>query len=62
MCAETTWFGNCHSYSNAVVFDGSGHSLAADDDNRKKRLPHQIIGSNRHGMLLKPDIKKLLQL
>ena len=35
MCEETTWFGNCHSYSNAVVFDG---------------------------MLLKPDIKKLLQL
>ena len=53
MCAETTWFGNCHSYSNAVVFDGSG---------QKKRLPHQIIGSSRHGMLLKPDIKKLLQL
>ena len=23
----------------------------------EKRLPHQIIGSSRHGMLLKPDIK-----
>ena len=55
MCAETTWFGNCHSYSNAVVFDGSGHCLAADDDNGKN-------GCSRHGMLLKPDIKKLLQL
>ena len=41
-----------------LFFDGSGHCLAADDDNRKKRLPHQIIGSSRHGMLLKPDIKK----
>lgn len=58
MCAETTWFGNCYSYSNAVVFDGSSHSLAADDDNGKKRLPHQIIGSSRPGMLLKQGIKE----
>jgi hypothetical protein len=45
MCAETTWFGNCHSYSNAVVFDGSGHSLAADDDNRKNGCLIRLSGA-----------------
>ncbi len=45
MCAETTWFGNCHSYSNAVVFDGSGHCLAADDDNRKNGCLIRLSGA-----------------
>ena len=38
MCAETTWFGNCYSCSNAVVFNDYSDSLAADDDNGKNGL------------------------
>ena len=45
-----------------LFFDGSGHCLAADDDNRKNGCLIRLSGSSRHGMLLKPDKKKLLQL
>ena len=44
-CAETTWFGNCYSCSNAFVFNDYSDSLAADDDNGKNGCLIRLSGA-----------------